>query len=642
MKRFAAIYLLTMVLMSTVDLRAQVPVSFATELERLSNLQLLPRYMEGTVVKQVSSYDTTGGNDDGFGGKYSYLRKEAGGLVIFDHEGQGVIERIWTPTPTDDTLDFYFDGDTRPGLSIRFRDLFNGTVAPFLKPLADHKVGGFYSYIPIPYQKGCKIVFRGKKILFHQIQYRTYDGLYKVRTFKKEDAGRERQRLQKAVALWADPDRDVRNFYPAAPAVITKKLLLRPGSSAVVAALQQGGRILGLELKPAAAFNGIWKQLDLKITWDDEPGPAVWVPVADFFGFAYGSRSMESLFLGATGAKVYSYIPMPFDRKAKIELVYRNGYKDLQPVELFATVSYTYEKRNAAKEGRFYALWKNEHPPLGAPYVFLEGQGKGHYIGTLLQGQATDFTNFTEFFEGDDATTIDGSMTLHGTGSEDYFNGGWYAQPGGWVERLGAPLSGCLDYSLPLGRTGGYRFFLTDKMPFRKSILHTIEHGPVRNNRLVQYTSVALYYATGPIARSVAPDNERTRVWVPDTVTFYTRLMRHLTYNGNLQLQQGAAALTGKDNAVLNINVSEVPRGKYRIFLHQVKAATNQLEVRIADAVRVQDWRSVAVIGGNQPVSLLIGEVEITDASIPVSVLFRSGDPQPGLVFDRVMFAKEK
>ncbi|SDC19261.1 glycoside hydrolase family 172 protein [Niabella drilacis] len=642
MKRFAACCSLLLFLFAGVKGLAQVPVTFATELERLYSLKALPQYREGTLVKQVSSYDTTGGNDDGFGGRYSYLRKEPGGLVIFDQQGQGVIERIWTPTPTDDTLDFYFDGNTLPGLSVRFRDLFNNTSAPFLKPLADHKVGGFYSYIPIPYHKGCKIVFRGARILFHQIQYRRYDARYQVHTFQKEEVPAAYGHLKKAVALWNNTDPDIRNFYAAPPAVITKQLLLQPGTSGTIAALHQGGRVLGLELKPAAAFDGILKQLDLKITWDDEARPAVLVPVADFFGFAFGSRSMESLLMGATPAKAYCYIPMPFDREAKIELVYRGGKAGQQPLDLAVAVYYSRQKRDPQKEGRFYAYWKQEKPLLGKPYVFLEGAGKGHYIGTLLQGQATDFIHFTEFFEGDDYTAIDGEMTAHGTGSEDYFNGGWYAQPGGWVERLGAPLSGCLDYSLPLGRTGGYRFFLTDKMPFGKSILHTMEHGPVNNNRQVQYTSVALYYAAEPIARSMAPDPANTRVYIPDTITFYTRLMQHLTYNGSLQLKEGAAVLTGNDNASLNIHIAEVPRGKYRVFLHPLKAVAGHLEVRIADAAGAQDWKLVQVPGGGRMADLFIGEVEVAGGLVPVNVLFRTTEQPPSLSFDRVSFSKIK
>ncbi|ANH81791.1 hypothetical protein A8C56_13080 [Niabella ginsenosidivorans] len=621
---------------------AQTVVTFESELERLSDLKALSRYLEGSLVRQVSSYDTTGGNDDGFGGNYSYLRKEpAGGLVIFDQKGQGVIERIWTPTPTDDTLDFYFDGSRFPGLSIKFRDLFSNSVAPFLAPVADHKVGGFYSYIPVPYKSGCKIVFRGKKMLFYQIQYREYDKRYQVQTFKKQYSARAQQLLGKAIEQWNNEDRSVSSCYAESPRILVKNIRLVPGSTSRLFDLQEGGRILGIELKPPGIFSGMYKQVDLKITWDDEPVPAVYVPVADFFGFAYGTPSMKSLFLGAANAKAYCYIPMPFDKNAKAELIYRAGAGDEKSVNITATIYYSNEKRNAAKEGRFYAYWKQERPAAGKPFVFLQGQGKGQYIGTLFQGQATDGTNFTEYFEGDDSTAIDGQMTAHGTGSEDYFNGGWYAQPGGWAQRLGAPLSGCLEYSLPLGRTGGYRFFLMDKMPFYKSIFHSIEHGPVGNNRPVNYTSVAMYYADQSIAAPVPPTTALTRVYEPDTLTFYTRLMRHLTYNGNLQFKNGVAVLAEKNNASLTINVAEIPKGEYKVYLHQVSAATGAIQVQMADALKVHDWNKLAVNKGNEPQNLLIGDVAVTDNFIPVSVLFKSAEKNPGFVFDRVLFIKK-
>ena len=101
------------------------------ELEELANINLLPRYRDHTSVAMESSYDRTEGNDDGFSGKYSYIRKEGPGrLVIADLQGPGVIQRIWTPTPTEDTIQFYFDGEENPRISIRFIDLFSSDVFP--------------------------------------------------------------------------------------------------------------------------------------------------------------------------------------------------------------------------------------------------------------------------------------------------------------------------------------------------------------------------------------------------------------------------------------------------------------------------------------------------------------------------------
>ena len=153
-----------------------------SELRTLLEVDRLPEY-RGGVVEQISSYDPTGGNEDGFAGKYSYIRKEDNGhLVLADLEGPGVVNRIWTPTPTRDTLLFFFDGEKAPRLKVCFADLFSGKVEPFVRPLCANEVGGYYCYFPFVYSKSLKIVFTGKNIQFHQIQYRSLEG-EKVETY---------------------------------------------------------------------------------------------------------------------------------------------------------------------------------------------------------------------------------------------------------------------------------------------------------------------------------------------------------------------------------------------------------------------------------------------------------------------------
>jgi hypothetical protein len=120
-------------------------------------------------------------------------------------------------------------------------------------------------------------------------------------------------------------------------------------------------------------------------------------------------------------------------------------------------------------------------------------------VGVILQAQGLQ-TGSTGFFEGDDRAVIDGELAVAGTGSEDSFNGGWYDVPGRWETRTSLPLSGCLDYKKPMGRTGGYRFTLTDSYAFAKSIDYTIEHGPEGNAVPTDYASVVFFYAQEPPA----------------------------------------------------------------------------------------------------------------------------------------------
>ena len=63
--------------------------------ETLRRLDRLPELSTGSRTLQSSSFDRTGGNDDGFEGTYSCLRQTADGCVIAEHEGAGEIGAIW-------------------------------------------------------------------------------------------------------------------------------------------------------------------------------------------------------------------------------------------------------------------------------------------------------------------------------------------------------------------------------------------------------------------------------------------------------------------------------------------------------------------------------------------------------------------
>ena len=640
-KAFLSITIIAALLMPVSLFSQNNQVSVSTELKRLNNIIELPAYIKESEVHQISSYDRTGGNNDGFEGTYSYLRKtDDGALVIFEAAGKGVIERIWTPTPTDDTLDFYFDGSKEPSYSIRFRDLFSGNIFPFVAPVVGSKVGGFYSYLPIPFSNGCKIVFRGPKILFHQIQYRKYADKYNVKTFNPRFTQPEKDLLQRIANLWNKKAIDVKDVYDSKILHTTTDVVLQPGQSAKLADIKNGGRIVGIEFDGADVFEGLHNLLDLKAVWDGESSPAIYAPVADFFGFAFGSKSMQSLLLGVDSAnRAYSFIPMPFDRNARMELVYRKKENVHTPVRIRAKVYYSLTKRNPEKEGKFYANWKRDEPALDVPYVFLEGKGQGHYIGTILQSQGKTYTEFTEFFEGDDSTVIDGINSIHGTGSEDYFNGGWYAQPGGWVERLGTPLHGCLDYSLPFSRTGGYRLFITDKMPFSQAIYHSIEHGPVNNNRKVDYISIAMYYSNKPVQKSGIPTNATSKVFIPDTLTFYSGLMKHLTYEGKMKLEHGNAMLNKNEEGVMQIDVTELQKGRYALYLNLAQGELSGSEIGLQDEkADTINWNK-AFNKKNGFEAFYIGQIKIEDPQKPVRVYLKAN--QNKIDLNRVTLVKQ-
>lgn len=490
-------------------------------IEELYRLDLLPKLKQAVKVGCVSSYDRTGGNDDGFSGKYSFIRKEAGGLVAADLEGPGIIYRIHTPTPTDDVIEFYFDGESVPRMRLKFAELFDGKHAPFLFPLVGSGVGGHYSYVPLAYQRSCKVVVKAETVHFYQINYAQYPKDFVIPTYQGPPSEAFLHHLEEARKLFRMAGSDITPYLVPAGAKLethTTRQTLRPGQVVKLFEMANPGRIVGLKLSPASAFAGKDRDILLKMYWDGDREPAVASPVGDLFGYSFGEPSVRSLLLGTSNGTNYLYFPMPFENSARIELVSERTYGP--PLEIEAEITWAAVAK-AADEGRFYALWRREKPTReGSPYTFLRTNGRGHVVGNILQAQGME-PGTTGFFEGDDRVISDGQLAIPGTGSEDSFNGGWYDVSGRWEGRASFPLSGCLEYKKYLGRTGGYRLMVTDAYSYKESMDYTIEHGPSGNLIPTDYTSVTFFYSQErPTADLSFPAVATRRVVDPERVVF--------------------------------------------------------------------------------------------------------------------------
>jgi hypothetical protein len=485
MARISRLFQLLPAALLTLHAQTVSPVQDLYQIDRL------PRLRPFAKVGSSSSYDRTGGNDDGFSGKYSFLRREGDALVLVDLKGPGVITRIHTPTPDDSPLEFFFDNEEKPRLVLPFRELFQGTHPPFLAPLAGSGGGGYFSYVPLTFEKACKIRLRAPKLQFYDINYALYEPGTRVKTFEADETA-SRAQAARVARTWQAPERAL---LPPTYKQERRSHVLPAHGTATLFESKQGGRVVAIRLTPASAFAGPDRRLLLRAVWDGDARPAIIAPVGDFFGFSFGSPSARSLLAGTAGDTCYAYFPMPFDRSARIEIVSERDAA--QPVRFDSEVLWSSAVRRP-DEGRFYALWHRENPTVaGQPFRFVETSGRGHLVGVMLQAQGAE-PGQTTFFEGDDEATLDGELTIHGTGSEDFFNGGWYDVPGRWYGRLSFPLSGALDYDKPMGRTGGYRFMLSDAYAFRKSLRFTIEHGPEGNLVPTDYASVSYLYLQHP------------------------------------------------------------------------------------------------------------------------------------------------
>lgn len=571
-------------------LAAQRPVAGAESvgmgLRALARLDELALPRRAARIGAFSSADPSGENDDGFSGKHSFLRREGDGLVIADLTGPGVVTRFWTPTPTDDPVELYFDGEATPRLVVPFRRLFVDGAPPFRAPLVGFGAGGYYSYVPLPFARSLKVIVRGARVQFHQLNWAAYPAGAAIESWTPRDtlSGAMTSAATTLAAVGTNLSRQV-----APPgSVVTRHVserTLQPGRATTVFESARGGRIVGIRLAPAAALMADERATLVRVTWDGAATPAIEAPVEDLFGGAWGKPAMAGLLAGTMRDTAYLWFPMPYDRTARVELVQA---PNATPRAIFAEVHVSDVPRRPG-EGRFHAIWRHENPTTpGRPFTFLASEGSGHVVGVTLQAQGIG-TDGTPFFEGDDRVVVDGDTVVKGTGSEDSFNGGWYDIPGRWDARRSFALSGALGYSNALARTGGYRFFLGDAYPWSKRIDFTIEHGEtVRNEVPGDYAAVTYLYAITPLTmrstpwtaesrRRVAPDRITVNAGWSSSITFFstrfariskeseTAIGRFLSFVGDSTPELG--------RHVLSLGVPVATPGRYRISIIPVTGA---------------------------------------------------------------------
>jgi len=336
------------------------------KLEQLVNPEMLPQYRP-EVIRQFSSYDTTGGYDDGFSGKYSFIHMEGDKQILAEMTGPGVISRIYTPTPTEDITEFYFDGELTLRIRMPFSRLFTGNQFPFLNAVCDHEVGGYYCYLPMPCQKSCKMLYNGK-MLFWQLHYRTYPEGTHIKTFSPDWDETEVAALNKTVGIWRKYgtnilDKSYKNFI-----IKTTEIRLNPGESMRVFNSRKGRRIIGIEIEGSDKLQKNDNRTILKAKWDNDNSWSLKAPLKDMFGYYFGKKGMRSLLAGSSGDISYLYYPMPFSHNALVEIELPGDDQTIwATVNLLVRVFYQ-ERPRDENEGRFYAHWRrNIDLPTGEP-----------------------------------------------------------------------------------------------------------------------------------------------------------------------------------------------------------------------------------------------------------------------------------
>ena len=505
-------------------------------LNRMARFDQLPCLLEGTQVRQVSSYDRSGGNDDGFNGTHSSLYVDTSGeYVLFDEIGAGCLYRFWMTyglSPAEYSsyhLRFYFDNETAPRLDLSIADFFDGTGAPLEFPLVgsfDKSSHGCYCYMPFAYRERLKITLSGPPT-FYSMTYHRFDSAENIVSW----TGTEDR--SSVMAQWnavgTDPKPTNLNLR------VSGSLSIAAGATGTLFRTEGPGVVQSIKLDPSPGSTNILSNVWIQMAWDDV-GIAVDVPLGDFFGSGKNEINVTSLPVGMkTNGNWYCYFPMPFWKSAEIRIVNKGS----EPVTTMPfEVQYATNTYDRAKSGYFHARFHEEaFVGNGTDFNFIDEKGRGHVVGVSLFMESFGAGGYLgmNYLEGDERAYVDGALSpsIHGTGNEDYFNAGWYFNQGVFSRPSHGHPWRDQFHDNSTNYTQVYRFHLSDTIPFNSSVKFGVEHGDGNISPGI-FSSVTYFYKTDDPASAMVPvaDLDVTDRWAEELYNYQSPPAVSVVSNG--------------------------------------------------------------------------------------------------------------
>ncbi|MET0235890.1 MAG: glycoside hydrolase family 172 protein [Kibdelosporangium sp.] len=295
------------------------------------------------------------------------------------------------------------------------------------------------------------------------------------------------------------------------------------------------------------------------ISFDGKTG--VDAPLGEFFGSGlgeYDTRTLMSSIDTAPDGWYTAWWPMPYSRNATVVLVNESGVPlgDVTVETEYVDDSTVGPALRTGEIGYFRATRQGGNTVAGRDFTFLETTGRGVYYGVThsMRGDIPN-GNMRLYLEGDERVYVDGAATptIYGTGTEDFYESGWYFRDG---VTYTMPLAGNPAWELNADGcqhdcTGAYRLMLGDAVSFSGSLRFDIQHGPV-NDTPANYSSTSYWYgqAQSAITESdvldVADDASRTAHGYQSAGE--TRRTLQSTFEGKderVVVTDGVAATTG-------------------------------------------------------------------------------------------------
>lgn len=459
-----------------------------TGFEQMAKIERLPLlYPYGAKKNRMISYDASGGN--GFGLLINTFKKyidEHGDVVIFDAYGPGCLYReqmnIWTDNGIGKLsksirIKYYFDDEKTPRIDAPVTEFFKGEFDPVRKPFGFRQIPQFGDvYYPFTFNKRLKITLSDTVITrllkenndrscnWYQFDYTTFPQDVTVKTWTKDVDPYEDITRRQWLNMGEDPKSATGNI------VKEKSVSIPAGASSVIFEDNGKASIAAIKLKMEPFSDTTFYNTYIRISFDDLSEPAVDMPISYFFGGGgwkdqFYSKTLKTLLYGfnASRGTAYCYFPMPYFKKAKIEII---NSSPVNITNLDCEISKTPASVvNYPREKTAYFMAKVTKDSMSG------GQTRKHFIRPYQRafsengyGHVEAINMFSGNYneDGDEFTYLDDSNTpqIHGSGTEDDFNQGW---SGGLFQQ---PLWG----SLKSGVKGSYRIHLDEPYIFYDNI----------------------------------------------------------------------------------------------------------------------------------------------------------------------------
>ncbi len=474
------------------------------------NLDALPHVPQGVTTQQTSSADPQGSNHDF---DHTLGKTADGHYLLAKHDGPGEIDAIWTTSKGGDVtqtghIKVVLDGKTV--IDAPEQDVVDGKLgAPFVFPLvanARQTSGGVYIEVPMTFRHSMRVTTTHDPDYYH-VLYRSFANAHGVQTFSADDKAADVIARMKAAGAH-DP-----KPHASAQSSTSKTFSVQPGKSAVLAQVAGPGRINALVLdmpqlvaadsgskKGVTASDDILQHARVRISFDGHR--TVDAPLGQFFGSGLGVYPVKALMMAMNprAHTLSSWWPMPYRHSARITL-----YNGSRHAISKARTQVTSQSRKAelqalgpgGHDGYFHATFNRQRTRVNRDYLFLRASGQGKFVGVseTMRGLVAK-GSLRGYLEGDAHISVDGAKKpqIDGTGTEDFYQGGWYFNKGPFTDPLnGNPAHQQSVQTCRHDCTGAYRLMLGG-VPFSISISAGIEHGGVDEVPTL-YSSTTFWYA---------------------------------------------------------------------------------------------------------------------------------------------------